>query len=190
VRGNHETRGKFARDLKSYLALPGGRFYYAFSHGGVRFVVLDTGEDKEDTHWAYSGLTSFEAYRQAQAAWLKQEVQTPEFKNARFRILVAHMPFFGNERTRASGAGQASCRENFGPILNEAGIDLHIAGHTHRVDWVAPADGANRFPIVVGGGSAAGTNTLTRVTVSGDALAIVQTTDEGKVVGVHKVNRR
>jgi acid phosphatase type 7 len=190
VRGNHETRGKYARELKSHLALPGGRFYHAFTHGDVRFIVLDTGEDKEDGHWAYSGLASFEAYRKAQAEWLKQEVQSPEFRNARFRILVAHMPFFGNDRTRVSGVGPTSCREIFGPILNESGIDLHIAGHTHRVDWVEPSPGANRFPIVVGGGSAAGTNTLTRVDVSSDTLVITQTTDEGKVVGTHTVRAK
>ncbi len=190
VRGNHEARGVYARALKSHLDLPGGRFYYAFSHAGVRFIVLDTGEDKEDGHWAYSGLASFEAYRKAQAEWLTREVRAPAFRNARFRVLVAHMPFFGNDRTRVAGAGPASCRETFGPILNAAGIDLHIAGHTHRADWVEPAEGANRFPIVVGGGSAAGTNTLTRVDVSPDALVITQTTDEGKVVGTHTVRRQ
>jgi predicted phosphodiesterase len=189
VRGNHETRGRYARELKSHLALPDDRFYFAFSHGGVRFIVLDTGEDKEDAHWAYSGLTSFATYRKAQAEWLRQEVQSAEFKAARFRVLVAHMPFFGNERTRVSGAGPAACREAFGPILNAAGIDLHIAGHTHRVDWVEPSEGANRFPIVVGGGSAAGTNTATRVDVTADGLVITQTTDDGKVVGTRRVGR-
>jgi predicted phosphodiesterase len=182
VRGNHETRGKHARALRQYLGLPGGRYYYAFTHGSVRFIVLDTGEDKEDGHWAYSGLTDFEAYRAEQAEWLKNEVQSQAFRAATYRIVVAHMPFFGNDRTRVSGAGPTSCREHFGAILNGAGIDLHIAGHTHRADWVEPSETANRFPIVVGGGSAPGSNTLTRVDVSPEGLTITQTTDEGKVV--------
>ncbi len=190
VRGNHETRGKHARVLKSYLALPGDRYYFALTHGSVRFVVLDTGEDKEDSHWAYSGLTNFEAYRAEQAEWLKAEVRSQAFRDATYRIVVAHMPFFGNERTRVSGAGPTSCREHFGAILNEAGIDLHIAGHTHRADWVEPTAGANRFPIVVGGGSAAGSNTLTRVDVSAEGLTITQTTDEGKEILKRTVPRR
>jgi len=187
VRGNHETRGAFARELKNYLALPGGRYYGSFDHGPVHFIVLDTGEDKEDGHWAYSGLTDFEAYRREEAEWLKTEVRTPAFQKATFRVLIAHMPFYGNQRTRVSGVGPASCREHFGAILNEARLDLHIAGHTHRSDWVEPAPGANRFFISVGGGSQAVTNTLTRVDVSSDRLVLTLTTDDGKLLGTHTV---
>jgi predicted phosphodiesterase len=187
VRGNHETRGAFARQLKNYLALPGGRYYGSFDHGPVHFIVLDTGEDKEDGHWAYSGLTDFEAYRTAEAEWLKKDVQTPAFRNATFRVLVAHMPFYSRQGARAPGYGPASCLEHFGAILNEAGLDLHIAGHTHRTDWVEPAPGANRFPISVGGGSQPGTNTLTRVDVSPDRLVVTLTTDDGKAIGTHTV---
>jgi len=105
VRGNHETRGAFARDLGRYLALPDGRFHYSFDHGPVHFVVMDTGEDKEDGHWAYSGLTDFDAYRQQEAEWLAREVASPAFKQARFRVLVAHMPFFATSgrASRATG---------------------------------------------------------------------------------------
>jgi len=190
VRGNHETRGQSARDLRNYLALPGGRYFYSFDHGPVHFVVLDTGEDKEDEHWAYSGLADFAAYRKAERAWLQQEVATTAFRNARFRVLVAHMPFFGGARTRVSGVGPTQCREMFGDILNDAALDLHIAGHTHRADWVEVGSGGNLFPIVVGGGNQAGSNTLTRVNVSADALEITQTTDDGKVVGTHVVTAR
>ena len=179
VRGNHETRGAFARDLGRYLALPGGRFYYSFDHGPVHFVVLDTGEDKEDGHWAYSGLTGFDDYRQEEAEWLAEEVASPAFQRARFRVLVAHMPFFGNERTRVDGHGPADCRARWGGILSGSGLDLHIAGHTHRADWVAPAAGANTFPVSVGGGSAKGSNTVTRVNVSPDRLEVIVTTDAG-----------
>ncbi|MGE5199976.1 MAG: metallophosphoesterase [Rhodospirillaceae bacterium] len=190
VRGNHETRGAFARDLERYLALPGGRYYYSFDHGPVHFIVMDTGEDKEDGHWAYSGLTDFDAYRQQEADWLAREVASPAFTRARFRVLVAHMPFYGNQRTRADGHGAADCRERWGAILNGSGLDLHIAGHTHRADWVEAAAGANTFPISVGGGSAKGSNTLTRVNVSPDALDVIVTTDTGVEVSRHTVRAR
>jgi len=190
VRGNHETRGTFARELGRYLALPDGRFYYSFDHGPVHFIVMDTGEDKEDGHWAYSGLTDFDAYRQQEAEWLARDVASPAYRAARFRVLVAHMPFFGNQRTRVEGHGAADCRERWGAILNRAGLDLHIAGHTHRTDWVEPAAGVNTFPVAVGGGSARGSNTLTRVNVSPDALEVIVTTDAGVEVSRHRVNAR
>jgi predicted phosphodiesterase len=190
VRGNHETRGAFARELGRYLALPGGRFYYSFDHGPVHFVVLDTGEDKEDGHWAYSGLTGFDDYRQEEAEWLAQEVASRAFKQARFRVLVAHMPFFGGERTRVDGHGPADCRERWGRLLNESGLDLHIAGHTHRADWVEPAAGANSFPVSVGGGSARGSNTATRVNVTPDRLEVIVTSDAGAEVSRRTVHAR
>jgi predicted phosphodiesterase len=190
VRGNHETRGAFARELGNYLTLPDGRYYYSFDHGPVHFIVMDTGEDKEDGHWAYSGLTDFDAYRQQEAGWLAREVKSAAFARARFRVLVAHMPFFGNQRTRVEGHGPADARLRWGAIMNSAGLDLHIAGHTHRADWVEPAAGVNRFPIAVGGGSARGSNTLTRVNVSPDALEVVVTTDGGTEVGRHTLKAR
>ena len=187
VRGNHETRGAFARELGTYLALPDGRYYHAFDHGPVHFIVMDTGEDKEDGHWAYSGLTDFDAYRQQEAEWLAREVASPAFKQARFRVLIAHMPFFGSPRTRVDGHGPADARARWGAILNGARIDLHIAGHTHRADWVEAAAGANVFPVAIGGGSAKGSNTLTRVNVSPDALDVIVTTDAGVDVSRHTV---
>jgi len=190
VRGNHETRGGYARKLGNYLALPDGRFYYSFDHGPVHFIVMDTGEDKEDGHWAYSGLTDFDAYRQQEAEWLARDVKSAAFTRARFRVLIAHMPFFGNQRTRVEGHGPADARQRWGAILNNAGLDLHIAGHTHRADWVDPASGVNRFPIAVGGGSARGSNALTRVNVSARALEVVVTTDGGTEVGRHTVKAR
>jgi hypothetical protein len=187
VRGNHETRGAFARELGRYLALPDGRFYYAFDHGPVHFIVMDTGEDKEDGHWAYSGLTDFDAYRQQQANWLAQEVASPAFQQARFRVLIAHMPFFGDARTRVDGHGQTDCRTRWGGMLSAAGLDLHIAGHTHRANWVEPEATANSFPVAVGGGSAKGSNTLTRVNVSPDALDVIVTTEAGVETGRYRV---
>jgi len=190
VRGNHETRGRNARRLGDHLALPDHRYYYAFDHGPVRFLVLDCGEDKEDEHWAYSGLTAFDEYRAAQAEWLKAELRSRAFGDARFRVLVAHMPFFGNDGTNVRGYGPSDCRVRWGALLNEAGLDLHIAGHTHRTNWVPPAPGANRFPVVVGGSPARGNSTMIRVDVDAARLAITVTRDDGIIVATHEVPAR
>ena len=148
VRGNHETRGAFARELGRYLDLPDGRFYYSFDHGPVHFIVMDTGEDKEDGHWAYSGLTGFDAYRQKEAEWLAREVASPAWRQARFRVLVAHMPFFGNERTRVEGHGPADVRQRWGSILNEPGSTSTSRGI--RTDGLGRAGGGRQY--VPGGG--------------------------------------
>ena len=60
LRGNHETRGAMARQLRDYLALPEGHYFGAVTLGAARIVFIDTGEDKHDSHPEYSGLVDFD----------------------------------------------------------------------------------------------------------------------------------
>ena len=135
VRGNHETRGPFARVLPDYLASPGGSFYYSFDHGPAHFTVLDTGEDKADSHVEYSGLADFEAYRKGEREWLAGEVKSPAYREAAFRIGLAHMPFA--EATGPWGGTEDAYR-NFGDLLNASGLDLMLSAHRHVPAVVEP----------------------------------------------------
>jgi len=146
VRGNHETRGKFARELKNYLDLPDGRYYYAFNLGPVRFIVLDGGEDKPDDNVEYSGLVDFDKYRQEELSWLKKEVKSDEFNNAIYKVVIIHMPILKHEK---SWHGMAFLAEYFGPVLQETGIDLMISGHTHRNAWIEAKDSGFGYPILI-----------------------------------------
>ncbi len=69
VRGNHDTRGAFAADLPGYLGLES--LYYTVSMNGVSFIVLDSGEDKEDDHIEYGGMDDYAQQRTAELEWLK-----------------------------------------------------------------------------------------------------------------------
>jgi len=71
VRGNHETRGAMARRLMDYFPTESGRYYYSLDHGGVRFLLLDGGEDKADGSEEYSGLVAFEDYLKRETQWLE-----------------------------------------------------------------------------------------------------------------------
>ena len=71
-RGNHDTRGLAARELTRFVAVPDNQFYYSFRHGPLAVLVMDTGEDKPDSHPVYAGLSDFDAYRGAQRAWLQK----------------------------------------------------------------------------------------------------------------------
>ena len=127
VRGNHETRGSLARSIPEILPPAHGRFFGVYHLGPVALVILDSGEDKPDSHWAYSGLTAFDAYREAQAAWLKQAVQSPAFQSAAFRVAVVHIPPLADD-----WHGTQEVERLFVPILAEAGLDLMIGAHTHQ----------------------------------------------------------
>ncbi|MEN6335391.1 MAG: FN3 domain-containing metallophosphoesterase family protein [Phycisphaerales bacterium] len=145
VRGNHETRGALARDLLDLFPTPGGRYYYAFRHGPVAFLVLDSGEDKADTNKEYSGLVSFDAYMAEQTQWLRGAVREESFRKSRYRIVLVHMPPLGDGR----GYGMARIRDSWSPILNEANIDLAFCGHTHRFARIDPNESANHYPILI-----------------------------------------
>lgn len=142
LRGNHETRGGFARDLPRILAWPEGRPYHAFSAGPIRFLVLDCGEDKPDAHEAYSGLNDFAAFRREETEWLKEELASPAFHGAPWRVLISHIPI---ERS-------PSCQELWAELLAAADIDLAIHGHTHRFAFHPAGTGGTPYPVAIGGG--------------------------------------
>lgn len=183
VRGNHETRGKFARMLPNYLTTPGGRYYYSFDHGPVHFIVMDGGEDKEDSHWAYSGLVDFDQYRDEQKKWLEVEIQSEAFKKAAFRIVLVHMPPTSSERWH----GTNDLYEKWRPLFNQGKIDLMISGHTHRYAVVAPEEGIRNYPMTIGGSPKDGQATVIRVDGTKDNLNVVMTRDDGEVVGTYQV---
>lgn len=170
VRGNHETRGGFARRLYDYFPTTTGEFYFAFSHGPVRFVVLDTGEDKEDSHPVYAGLVDFDEYRRQQARWLAEEIQSEAFRSATFRIAVFHIPPFGTRERH----GVMHVREMWNDLLNEGGIDLVVNGHTHRFARLEPGEGEHDYPILI-----LGRENIAVVSVSPAELSVTVADEDG-----------
>ncbi len=145
IRGNHETRGPAARGLFSYFPHSSGKFYHAFSQGNVHFTILDAGEDKPDDHPVYAGLVDFDNYRTEQQEWIAKVFKTTEFINARYKIVLVHIPPFSESK----GHGGKDITQKWGPIFNEAGIDLILSGHHHRFAKIDPSKGKNNFPILV-----------------------------------------
>ncbi len=196
ARGNHETRGGFARQFPAYLASPNGRYFYSFDDGPVHFIVLDTGEDKLDSHPEYSGLADFSRYRREEAEWLRAEVKTDAFRRARFRVVFAHMPFpTAPAAQRAGGApspftGMEDDFQNFGAILEQAGIDMMISGHVHTPAIIDPEPGRHDYPIVRGGGPKAQGRTLIRVDVKARALEATILRPDGATFATCKVDEQ
>ena len=144
VRGNHETRGRLARTYSRYIHnTPEGHYYGFYTFGDTAVVMLDCGEDKPDSHEVYAGLAAFDAYRLEQAAWLREVLRSREFRRARHRIVLLHIPL-GN----GTWHGNIHLEELFLPILNDADIDVMLSGHTHRYSF-HPANDKVRFPVLV-----------------------------------------
>lgn len=154
VRGNHDARGAYARQLKPYFANPGGEYYYTATIGPVFFIVLDCGEDKVDSNAEYAGLVDFSGYRKAQAEWLGTVLKSEDFKNAKYRVLVNHIPLY------VPGGSKAALAD-WEPVLKGAPIDLAISAHTHKWKIVKKDEAGNPYPLVIGGGPTLEGSTLT-----------------------------
>ncbi|MDR3093558.1 MAG: metallophosphoesterase [Bacteroidales bacterium] len=144
-RGNHETRGPFATSVPDYFPTRNGTVYYRFNIGDISFLVLDCGEDKEDSHPEYFNLAAFDSYREEEARWLAQTVASPEFQNAAARIVFLHV-------APAAGTSHVNMhlQETIMPILNRTGIDIMFSGHTHSYAC-KEADAKAAFPTVING---------------------------------------
>lgn len=184
VRGNHETRGGYARQLMDHIATPGNRYYFSFDWGPVHFLVLDSGEDKPDINKEYSGLVDFDRYRDEETMWLKEEVESSAFKRAPFRVAFSHMPLFGDSY------GEAECTKRWSTLLNDGKIDLCISGHTHTRAVVEPRVGAHDYPIFIGGSPKPGEGTLMRVAATRDQLDVTVTGDNGETLVTRRIMRR
>lgn len=183
VRGNHETRGKYSRDLHHYFCNPQGKQYYSFTWGPVHFTVLDTGEDKTDDTPVYAGIVDFDAYRQEQQKWVQEVMQSRAFKKARFKVVLMHIPPFYS----GDWHGPLHCRQLFNPLFNKYRIDMCISGHTHKYGVHPPVTAQHHYPVIIGGGPKEGTRTLIRLQADDNNLRLTMLDDSGKEVGNYTV---
>ena len=145
IRGNHETRGEFATHFQDYFCPREPNLYFTVRQGPAFFIFLDTGEDKPDNDLEYAGITDYDRYRTQQAEWLKEVVASEAFKQAKFKIVVAHIP---PVPIKNAWHGQHEVLNKFVPILNQAHIDLMCCAHLHRYVYEEPSE-TIRFPVLV-----------------------------------------
>lgn len=167
IRGNHETRGEYSLHLWDYLGRMGGRSYSAFSLGDTRFVLLDCGEDKPDDHWVYYDMNDYTQHRIDQAEFLKEELQSAAFKDARKRVLIHHIPIFGVKSDSFS-----PCSDLWIPVLENAPFNISLNGHTHRYRVIEKGETGNNFPVIIGGGNREPDGTVTVLEKKGDKLTV------------------
>jgi hypothetical protein len=175
VRGNHDTRGSFARHLLDYFPTATGRYYYGFNHAGVAFLVLDSGEDKGDEHVEYSGLVDFEPYLRQEVQWLGRQIEEPAFQKARFRVCFMHIP--PARKPDPKFIRPQWLLDNVVPLLNRGRVDLLICAHTHRYALQPAGTDGLSFPMITGG-----TETVIRCEVTADRIQVTTTDLSGKTL--------
>lgn len=139
VRGNHEFRGQDIARYNDFF----GKSYYAFRHGDVFFIVLETGEDKATIHRPghYTLGMDAEYYFVEQREWLRKVIETPECKNAKYRIVLAHAVPMHSVNGYFAKNIDIMIKEFFYGKNPKCKIDLWLAGHTHAPYLYDPATG-------------------------------------------------
>ena len=145
VRGNHETRSRYAETYMDYFKTPTGLPYYTYTVGNTFFIILDSGEDKPDDDIEYFGRSDYDTYRKEEAIWLKKILASDACKKAEHRIAIMHIPPVGT----TSWYGDREVRRLFLPLLNEADIDFMLCGHTHNYSYHEADKFENKFPVLV-----------------------------------------
>lgn len=177
TRGNHETRGSFATAFQDYFSPKQEHIYYMFRQGPVCFVILDSGEDKPDSDLEYAGITVYDQYRTEQAEWLKGVLESKEYKEAPFKVVVCHIPPFGGWH------GNEEVAEKFMPLLNNAGVDIMLCAHLHRYIRNDAKEDV-RFPIIVNSN-----NTVLKAEVDSRVLNIKILDTEGKEIDKLRITK-
>ena len=150
VRGNHETRGPFATHCQDYFNPRENHIYGTLQDGPIFFILLDTGEDKPDSDLEYAGITDYDNYRTEQVEWLKQVIASEAFKQAKFKVVIGHIPPVPE---KGAWHGTREVMEKFVPILNKGGVDIMICGHLHQHVYVEPSEKVH-FPVLVNSNNA------------------------------------
>ena len=97
ARGNHDTRGLHAEDMPNYIPTRNGWTYYTFRVGCVWGLVLDCGEDKDDSHEEYGGTVCFHQFRLRETEFIKEVIANAkkeyEAEGVQHRLVISHIGF-------------------------------------------------------------------------------------------------
>ena len=130
VYGNHDARRwaffnlfSFPTDGESGGLSSGTENYYSFDHGQVHFVILDTEASSMDAgskmlRWLEEDLLG------SQQPWLIAAFHHPPYTHG------SH----NSDSRRDSGGRMFDVREKVLPILEQAGVDLVLSGHSHMYE--------------------------------------------------------
>lgn len=175
MRGNHEIRNAYSIGLRDHYDYVGDKTYGSFNWGDTRIVMLDCGEDKLDSHWVYYGLNDFTQLRNEQVDFLKKELAAKEFKKAKKRVLIHHIPLYGND-------GVNLCTDLWTNLLEKAPFNVSLNAHTHKYAFHPKGELGNNYPVVIGGGYKMDSATVMILEKKKDKLRIKVLNVEGKVL--------
>ena len=175
MRGNHEIRNAYSIGLRDHYDYVGDRTYGSFNWGDTRIVMLDCGEDKPDDHWVYYGLNDFTQLRNEQVDFLKKELSSKEFKKAGKRVLIHHIPLYGND-------GKNLCANLWTKLWEKAPFNISLNAHTHKYAYHPKGELGTNYPVIIGGGYKMDGATVMILEKKKDELRVKVLNAKGKIL--------
>lgn len=156
-RGNHDLRGFYAETIAEYTPNQHGNTYYTVRVGDVFAIVLDCGEDKDDSCDEYGHTVACHAFRKRQTVWLREVLAAKNFDDpaVKHRIVICHKPFSLAEASDKFNIEREIYGEWCSLLKKEFAPDLMISGHFHSQFVTFPGDNLDNYlghpcPIAVG----------------------------------------
>lgn len=130
IYGNHDSRRWVFFDLFTFPSqaesggvASGTEHYYSFDYANIHFVMLDT----EASDLSVDG---------DMLSWLKKDLKNTQ---QQWLVTLLHHPPYSkgshdSDNKWDSGGRLISVRENILPLLESAGVDLVLAGHSHMYE--------------------------------------------------------
>ena len=159
ARGNHDYRGRYATDLPMYIGNNNGDTWFTFRLGSLWGMVLDCGEDKEDSCPEYGGMVDCHSMRLKETRFIEGVVADAEneylAEGVENRLIITHVPFcaecvycgqevFNIENELFTGWTQ---------LINRIKPHAMLCGHMHFTRVVLPGTDDMRmgaeFPVVI-----------------------------------------
>lgn len=135
-RGNHDLRGSEAENLAKYMPGDAGRSYYTFKTGCIWGILVDTGEDKDDSYPAYGGTICCHDFRLEQEEMIKNTIKNADDEYAQdgveYKIILSHVPFTFKKKQEKFDI-ERELYSNWSRLIKDnVKPDFMLCGHTHK----------------------------------------------------------
>lgn len=169
ARGNHETRGAYASELRDALNLK--EFYTDIKVGNYRFIVLDSAEDKEDGHAEYGQMADYSAYRERMVEFL-EGLNAEEGEKI---VVICHDYKICREEELSERALAK---------LGNLGATVILCGHYHEVGFGE----IGGIPYFIDGGKTDEGFIVSEVRIRESGITMTAIDEDGKTVDSYKID--
>jgi hypothetical protein len=130
--GNHDFSGGDSGAFINRFRMPerpgsNGNFYWAYTHGPIRYISICTEIALNPSECTYQPGTP-------QYVWIQHELASVNRSLTPWVIVAGHRPMYSSDASTDSGPLQ----EILEPLFVEYKVDVELAGHMHCTEFTAP----------------------------------------------------